>query len=191
MQSLAGGGQRPISDYVEFRFRWSAAVTCQIVTDIFHAVLEEVTFTHLQREPVLLANNKNAFQVVEQIEQADGEEQDVVNDDTVASIFSVGVLGLEEGIPFGGQDMHHASIKARRVARAKRHDAEAVLHIVGRKESELVLIAVADSDLMVSAASIEADEVQFTSRVAEVVNSVFASGNRVFERKSDTVEFTV
>jgi hypothetical protein len=102
-----------------------------------------------------------------------------------------GVLRLEEGVPFSGQNVHHTSIKTRRVARAKRHNAEAVLHIIGRKESELVLVAVTDSDLMIAAASVEANEIQFPSGVAEVVNRIFAARDGIFERKGNAVEFPI
>ena len=53
------------------------------------------------------------------------------------------------------------------------------------------MIAITDSDLMIAAASIETDEVQFASGVAEVVDGVFTPRDRVFEWKSDTVEFAV
>jgi hypothetical protein len=106
-------------------------------------------------------------------------------------VLGSGVLGLEESVPFGRQDVHHTSIKTRRVARAKRHNAKAVLRIIGREESELVLVAVADSDLMIATASVEANEIQFPSRVAEVVDRIFTARDGVFKRKGNAVEFTI
>ena len=83
--------------------------------------------------------------------------------------------------------MHKTGVETRGVARAEGHDAEGVLFIVGREVCELVLVAVADGNLMVSASSVEADEEEFPSGVAEVVDGVLSARNRILKRKSDAV----
>ena len=77
--------------------------------------------------------------------------------------------------------MHHASVKAGSVACSKAHDAKSMFCIVGSKEGQLILVAVSTSNLMVAAASIEADEVQFPGRVTKIDDGILTSGNGMFE----------
>jgi len=106
-------------------------------------------------------------------------------------VLGVWVPRFEEVIPFSRENVHEASVKTRSIARPEGHDAEGVFHVVGRKEGELILIAVTHCNLVISAASVEADKEEFAGRIAEVVNGIFASRDRVFEGKGDTVEFAI
>jgi hypothetical protein len=44
---------------------------------------------------VLLANEQHTFEVVEQVVQVDSMQNDVDNNYTVASVFSIGIEGLK------------------------------------------------------------------------------------------------
>jgi hypothetical protein len=98
---------------------------------------------------------------------------------------------FEKSSPFAFENVHHAGAIGRSVARAERHDTKAALLIIGGKESELLLIARADGNLVVASLVVEGYETETTSRVAEVVDSIVATRDRIFERKGDLVQATV
>jgi acyl carrier protein len=154
VQSLAGSGQRPVSDHIKFGLGRAVTVAGQIVADILHTLLQEITFTQLQREAVLLADSEDTVEIIQQVVKENGVEQDVVDDDTVACVLGLGIAGLEKSIPFLRKDVHEAGIEARGVARTKRHDRPSVLLATRREESELFLVAFADSELMIPTASV-------------------------------------
>ena len=94
----------------------------------------------------------------------------------------VGVARSIKDLPFGLENAHHASIESGSVARTERHHAEAPLLVIGRKEGEFLLVAVADCDLMVASLVVEGDKIETTSRVAEVVDSIVTARNRILKR---------
>ena len=102
-----------------------------------------------------------------------------------------GVAGAVQGLPFALENAHHTCIESRGVARSKRHDTETILRIIGGEEGKFFLILESDCDLVVSSLVIQGDEIEATGGVAEVVNSVVATRDRVFERKSHLIEATI
>jgi hypothetical protein len=96
-------------------------------------------------------------------------------------MFSVGKSRFEEGIPFGGENVHHTSINTWSVLGPKGHDTESIFHVVWREISKFVLVAFSNSNLVVTAASIQANKIEFASRVPEIIDRVFAARNGVLE----------
>jgi hypothetical protein len=87
--------------------------------------------------------------------------------------------------------LHHASIKRRGIARAKRHHRPTPFLIIGREEGELLLVAGADTDLMLACLVIEGNEEERPSRDAEIIDCVVAARDRVLKRESDLVQTTI
>ena len=59
------------------------------------------------------------------------------------------------------------------------------------EESKFVLVASVDGNLVIATLRIKTDEEKLASRVAKVVNGIFAAGNGVLEGQCDTIELTV
>jgi hypothetical protein len=92
-----------------------------------------------------------------------------------------GMARTEELSPFALEDVHHTSIEGGSITRTKWHYTETILLVIGSEERQLLLITEADSDLVVSSFVVKGDEVQTTVGVAEVVDGVVATRNRVLE----------
>jgi len=102
-----------------------------------------------------------------------------------------GVAGLVKSSPFSFEDPHHTSVEGRGVTRSEGHDTETVLVVVGGKESELLLIAFADSNLMITGFVIEGNKEETAGGVAEVVDGIVAARNRIFERQGNLIQTTI
>ena len=96
-----------------------------------------------------------------------------------------------KGSPFGFEDPHHTSVEGRCVTRSKWHDTETVLVVVRGKESELLLIAFANPNLMVAGFVIEGNKEETAGRVAEVVDGIVASRDGIFKRQGDLIQTTI
>ena len=94
-------------------------------------------------------------------------------------------------LPFTFEDPHHTSVKGRGVTRSEWHDTETVLVVVRGKESELLLIAFANSNLMVAGFVIEGNKEETAGRVAKVVDGIVAPRNGIFERQGDLIQTTI
>jgi hypothetical protein len=86
VQSLAGGREWPVGDHIKFRFGKAIAVAGSVMANVFDTLFEEVTFAELERETALLADLEAALKTIQQFGFVDGVQQDVVNDDTIASV---------------------------------------------------------------------------------------------------------
>ena len=105
--------------------------------------------------------------------------------------FIVWVFGNEQVVPLRLEAPHHGRVDCRGVAWSERHDAECVFLIIWSKEGEFFLIAEVHRDLVVSLPVIEAHHKERAVGVAEVLDGVVASRDRVFEWARDRVEFSV
>ena len=74
---------------------------------------------------------------------------------------------------------------------AEGHDPESVFFMFGGEVCKFVLVAVTNGDLMIPAPSIEADEEEFPSGIAEIINGILTARDWVFKGKSDAVELAV
>jgi hypothetical protein len=101
------------------------------------------------------------------------------------------VTKVKEGVPFVLKDAHHGGIESGGIARAKWHDSERILFMMGAKERKFRLVLGTDGNLMVTGFVIKADKVETACRVAEVIDGVVAAGDRVFEREGDLVQAAV
>jgi hypothetical protein len=107
-------------------------------------------------------------------------------------VSSIGrITRFVESLPFAFEDSHHASVERRSIARAERHDAKTILFVVGGEEGELFLIAFSNLDLVITGLVVEGNKIETAGRVAEVVNSIVATRDRILERESDLVETAI
>jgi hypothetical protein len=188
----AGGWKRPVGDKVKFRLSGAVAIRGDVVTDVFNAVSQKFTLLQLKGDTILHEDVADALEETEQGSKHGGPEEDVVNNNSTAEVSRVvGVARSIKDLPFGLENAHHASIESGSVARTERHHAEAPLLVIGCKEGEFLLVAVADCDLMVASLVVEGDKKETTSRVAEVVDSVVAARNRILKRKSNLIQTAI
>jgi hypothetical protein len=177
---------------IELGLSRAIAVGSNVVADILDAIGKELAFLELESDAIFLEDVAYAFKQKEERGDRSRPQEDVVNDDAIAKMGRVGRMArFEKRCPFAFENVHHAGIKGRSVARAERHDTKAVLLIIGGKESELLLIARADGNLVVASLVVEGYKIETTSRVAEVVDSIVTTRDRIFERKGDLVQATV
>jgi hypothetical protein len=134
-QGLAVDGERPIVDEIELGFGRTIAVRGDIVTDILNSVSEEFTLLQLESDSIFHEDIADAFKQLEQGSEQSSPEQDIVDDDATAEVRGTsGVTRAVEGLPFITKDLHHAGIKRRCVARAKRHHRPTPFLVVRREE---------------------------------------------------------
>ena len=121
-----------------------------------------------------------------------GPQEDVVDNNATAEVSGVGrVTRFVQSFPFAFENAHHTSVERRSIAGSKRHDAKTILIVVRGEEGELFLIMVADSNLVVSGFVIKGDEEEAACRIAEIINSIVASGDRVLKRQGNLVQTTI
>jgi hypothetical protein len=162
------------------------------VADVFNAVSKKFTFLQLESDTVFKKDITHTAEIGKQRRKDGRPEKDVVNDNAAAKVRRVrGVPKVKEGVPFVLENTHHRGVESRGVAGSKRHDGESILFVVGSEESELGLILGANGNLMIAGLVVETDKIEPTGRVAEIINSVVASGNRVFEWEGYLVEASV
>jgi hypothetical protein len=182
----------PVMNQIELGLSRAIAVGSNVVADILDAIGKELAFLELESDAVFLEDVADAFKQKEERGDHSRPQEDVVNDDAIAKMGRVGRMArFEKRCPFAFENVHHAGVKGRSVARAERHDTKAVLLIIGGKESELLLIARADGNLVVASLVVEGYRIETTSQVAEVVDSIVTTRDRIFERKGDLVQATV
>ena len=134
-QRLAVDGERPIVDEIELGFGRTIAVRGDIVADILNSVSEEFTLLQLESDSIFHEDIADAFKQLEQSSKQSSPEQDIVDDDATAEVRGTsGVTRAVEGLPFITKDLHHAGIKRRCVARAKRHHRPTPFLVVRREE---------------------------------------------------------
>ena len=97
----------------------------------------------------------------------------------------------KQSVPFILKDTHHTSIKSGGIAGTKRHDNEGILFVVRCEKSQFFLVDESDTDLVVAGFVIQTDEIEFSSRVAKVVDSIVAVWDWIFKRESDLVQAVV
>ena len=163
------------------------------MADPFKAVQEEVTLGEVETETVLDIDFTNAFEKVEQENGVVRPEETVVDNLFAVDLLGAfGKAGTEKLVSFFADHTHDGGVHSGGVERAEGHDLEGIFEGVGSKESELFDIGFPNSNLMVTRLGVETDEVEATAgAVAEVVQSVVATRDRVQERESDSVERAV
>ena len=136
--------------------------------------------------------HKNVTHTLKQTKQRieiGSPQEDIINDDSTAEVSSVSrVTRSVQSNPFALKNPHHTGIKRRRIARPKWHDAPTPLGVIGSEERQFFLVREANSDLMVPGLVVQQDEVQTTSRVAEVIDGIFATWHGVLEGQGDLIE---
>jgi hypothetical protein len=161
------------------------------VTDAFDAVSKELAFLQLESDAMFHEDIACAFKQLKQGSKKSSPKEDVINDDATAKVCgAIRVARAAQSLPFITKDLHHASVKRRGIARAKRHHRPAPFRIIGREEGELLLVTGADTDLMVACLVIEGDEEERASGVAKIIDCVVAARDRVLKRESDLVQTT-
>jgi hypothetical protein len=129
------------------------------MSDIFDTVSQKLALFELEGNTVLHKNITDTLEETKQSSKEGRPQKDVVDDDAAAEMGGVsGVAGAIQSLPFTFENPHHACVKGGSIARPKRHNTEAPFGIVGRKESELLLIAIADADLMIASFIVQRDE---------------------------------
>ena len=136
-----------------------ASIGGDVIADVLDAVSRKFTLFQLESDMILHKDVTDTLEETEQGSKNGGPEEDVVNYDPTAEVSCVvRVPRAIKDLPFGLEDTYHIGIKGWSVARPKRHHTEAPLLIVGRKEGEFLLIAVAECYLMVASFVVEGDE---------------------------------
>jgi hypothetical protein len=182
----------PVMNQIELGLNRAIAVGSDVVADMLDAIGKELAFLELESDATYLEDVAHAFKQKEERGDRSRPQVDVVNDDAIAKMGRVGRMArFEKRSPFVFENVHHAGAKGRSVVRAKRHDTKAALFIIRGKESEFLLIARADGNLVVASLVVEGHKIETTSRFAEVVDSIVTTRARMFERKGDLVQATV
>ena len=87
----------------------------------------------------------------------------------------------KRGVPFVLKNSHHACVKSGGIAGSERHYAKTVFLVVGGKECQFLLVASADTDLVVAGFIVQTDKVKVTGGVAKIVNGIVATRDGVFK----------
>ena len=85
-----------------------------------------------------MANFEAALKAIEKFGLVDGIQENVINDNSVASVLGSRVPGFEQLVPFGREDVHETGVESRDISRSERHYSESVLFVVRREERQLV-----------------------------------------------------
>jgi hypothetical protein len=173
----------PIRNQIEFGLSGTIAIRSDVMANIFDAVGEELAFFQLESDAVFDENVANAFKEVEKRSKDRGPEQDVVDNNAATKVRSTSrVTRSVERLPFPTEDTHHTSIESWSIARPKRHHRPAVFVVVGGEECQLLLVLLPNTDLVITGFVVQGNEEETTSGVAEVINSIVATWNRVLKR---------
>jgi hypothetical protein len=154
---------KPVGEEVEFGLSRAVTIGSEVVADPFDAVFEKIAFLGVEGDTVLEEDSADATEkeqggggvgrpkkgVVDNILAADGGDE-------------FGVTGGKEVVPFGLKQAHHSSVAGGSIARAKRHDVEAVLKEVGGEKSEFLTVGRVDADLMKTGATVDTDKMEST-----------------------------
>jgi hypothetical protein len=190
-QGLSIGRKGPVSDQLKLGFGGTVASGSDVVANMLNAVGEELALLQLESDSVLHENIANASKETQKSSNDCRPEKDVVNDDATAKVRGVfWVTGAEESLPFGLENAHHTSVEGRGVARAKGHHGPTVFCIVRGKESELLLVALANTDLMVASHVVQSNEAQEAVGFTKIVDGVVTTRNGTLEGQSDLVQAT-
>jgi hypothetical protein len=159
-QGLPVGRKRPVSDQIELGFGETVASGSNVMANMFDAVSEELTLFHLESDSALHKDIANASKQTKESSDDGGPEKDVINDDSTAKVRGViRMMRAKESLPFTLANAHHTSVKCRCVARTKRHHGPTVFLITRGKESKLLLVALANTNLMVTSHVVQSNEV--------------------------------
>jgi hypothetical protein len=182
----------PIVDKVKLGFSGTVAIGSDVMANVLDAVCKELAFLELESNTVFHKDVTDTLKQTKQGSKHGSPQQDVVDDDATALVSCIGrVARAEEGFPFALEDAHHAGVESGSVARPKRHDAPTVFLIVGSKEGKFLLVTVSDHNLMVAGFVVEGDKEEAASRVAEVVNGIVATWNRILEGQGDLIQAAI
>jgi hypothetical protein len=88
----------------------------------------------------------------------------------------------KESIPFGLENAHHGGVNTGCITGSERHDVEAVLKQVGCEKSEFLSVSRVDFDLVEASAAVKTDKPKLTVGIAEIIQRVVATSNRVLKR---------
>jgi hypothetical protein len=134
-QRLAIDWKRPIVNKIEFGLGRAVALRGDIVADVFDAVSEELAFLQLKGDAIFHEDVADAFKQLKQSSEKSSPKEDIVDNDTTAKVRStIRVTRAVESLPFATKDLHHASIKRRGIARAKRHHRPTPFLVVRREK---------------------------------------------------------
>ncbi len=136
VKGLAGRGQGPIFDEVEFGGCGAIAVWPQVKADPFDSLKKEVAFLRVEREAPFGEDVADAFKKEDKGKWVIGEKEDVIDDLAVALLndvggnqhdVNVGKSFLKKLLPFLAKNEHQCVVACWCVCWAKRHDVERVL----------------------------------------------------------------
>ncbi len=182
----------PIGNQVKFRLGRAIAIWGDVVAYILDAVGEEFTFLELEGYTVFHENIADAFEQAKQGLEDGSPQEDVVDNDAAAKVRGVGrVAGAVESLPLFFEDAHHTGVKARCITRSKRHNRKAVFVVVWGEKSEFLLILGAYTDLVISGFVVESNKEEAAGGITEIIDSIVAAGNWVFEWQSGLVQSAV
>jgi hypothetical protein len=182
----------PVNNQIKFRFSGTVASGSNVVPNIFDAISQKFAFLELKSNTILHKDVAYTLEETKKSGDDGGPQKNIVDDDTTAEMRGVSrVTRTKQSLPFAFEDAHHASIKSGSVAGPERHHGPTVFVIVGSEERQFFLVTVSDTNLVISSHVIQGNKIQEAIGVAEIVDSVVATGDGIFERKSDLVEATV
>ena len=182
----------PIGNQVKFRLGRAIAIWGDVVAYILDAVGEEFTFLELESHTVFHEDIANTFEQPKQGLEDGSPQEDVVDNDAAAKVRGVGrVAGTVKSLPLFFEDAHHTGVKTRCITRSKRHNSKAVFVVVWGEKSEFLLILGAYTDLVISGFVVESNKEEAAGGVTEIIDSIVAAGDWVFEWQSGLVQSAV
>jgi hypothetical protein len=94
----------------------------------------------------------------------------------------------KESLPFALENTHNTSVEWMSVARTKRHHGPTVFLMIRGKESELLLVALANTNLMLTSHVVQSNEAQEAVGVTKIVDGIVRTRNGMLEGQSELVQ---
>ena len=91
---------------------------------------------------------------------------------------------------FFTQNLHHSGAKCWCILVAEMHDFIRFIFAAGSKESKLFMVTKSNANLMIPATSVQKNDHELATRVAEVFDAVGTPKNWIFENPCDNIEGT-
>jgi hypothetical protein len=153
----------PVGEEVEFGLGGAVTIGSQVVADPFDTVFEKIALLGVEGDTVLEEDGADTSEKEQGGGGVGGPEKGVVDNIFATNVEDkFGMTGGKEVVPFGLKQAHHSSVAGGSIARAERHDVEAVLEEVGGEKSEFLTVRRVDADLMKTGATVDADKMEST-----------------------------
>ena len=179
-------GEGPVPDGVVLGRGRAVAFWPEVKANPLHSLQKEVAFLWVEGESPLGEDVADTFKVEEEGPGIVAEEEDVVDDLPVSTLnqgssdrvqLELREPFAEEGLPFLSHEEHEGTVAGRAVEGAEGHDIESEELVIGSREAELLLIRLANCNLMEAGLGIHTDPEEMAGTGGKVVNGLVTPGD--------------